>query len=103
MNEAELVNRLSTIKKALKIPSWYRQSLLIARFHSLCQKKYGKAIKTRGKSGWSLRDTAGALQISLHAVQDSVDVMKLVKGCPDYKTFSSRDEVFRAAQLKEGK
>jgi len=101
MNEAELIDRLAVIKKALKVPGWYRYSLLVARFHRLCQKKYGVPHRTQGKSGWGLRDTAAALQISMPSVQESVNVIKLIKKHPEARHFKTRDEVFRSYQTKD--
>jgi len=100
MQEAELVKKLASIRRILKIPSWYRQAVLVARFHRLCQKKYGIAIKTRGKSGWSLRDSAAALNISFPVVQECVNAMQAIRQYPELKELGSRDEVLRAYQMK---
>lgn len=100
MNDPVLVAKLSEIRKRLKIPTWYTHARLVYRFHKLCQRAYGVPKGGQGKSGWSLRDTAEALQLSLPTVLECVNVIKIVKLKPDFKNLKSRDEVFRQHQIK---
>ena len=78
MRKCFLKMKESEIKSKLEDRSihWSRRAILVAAFHSLKTRQYGEAVPGRPsigtRKGWSVRDTAEELKLSIGYVSDSI-------------------------------
>jgi site-specific DNA-methyltransferase (adenine-specific) len=92
--------KLVTIEENLRrvnLP-WYEISELVSEWHRTRQEQHGVAEAKKGKAqrgGWSMRDTAEELKMSLGFISEAVMVADAVKRDPALKNISDRDTAVR--------
>ncbi len=95
--ESEEKARQVTIEENLRrynLP-WWEQAKLVSEWHELKQVQLGKSAshrpeKGKEKTGWSMRDTADALAISLGMVSESALLSKAVERDPSLRNIKDR-------------
>jgi len=61
---------------------WQERCLLFSEIHDLCIKQHGKGTVGRGKTGWSLQDTADLVGKSKATLGEEIQMAKQLKGDP---------------------
>ncbi len=79
---------------------WWEQAKLVKEWHELKQTILGKSAshrpdKNKGKEGWSMRDTANELSISLGLVSESVLLANAVERDPSLRGIKDRATAVR--------
>lgn len=94
--------KLVTIEENLRRTNlpWYEIAVLVADWHTTRQSQHGISPSTRGKAnrerpGWSMRDTAEELKMSLGFISEAVMVANAVKRDPTLRNISDRDTAVR--------
>jgi len=94
--------KLTTIEENLRRKNleWWELAELVSEWHALRQEQLGKSAPTKGKEkrerpGWSMRDTAEELRISLGFVSEAVMLDAAVKRDPGLRAIKDRDTAVR--------
>jgi len=94
--------KLVTIEENLRrinLP-WWEIAFLVADWHETRQTQLGISLGIKGKAkrerpGWSMRDTAEELKMSLGFISEAVMVANAVKKDPTLRNISDRDTAVR--------
>lgn len=94
--------KLITIEENLRRTNlpWWDISRLVAEWHDTRQSQLGKAEPKKGKAtrenpGWSMRDTADELKMSLGFISEAVMLSKAVEKDPSLRNIADRDTAIR--------
>jgi 16S rRNA G966 N2-methylase RsmD len=85
--------------------SWYDSAALVKRLHALRQGQHGVSAshrpkKGKGKSGWSMRDTAKELDAALGAVSESILLADAVRDDPQLRNIKDRRTALKLVRAK---
>ena len=85
--------------------SWYDSAALVKRLHKLRQEQHGISASHRpkrgkGKSGWSMRDTAKELDAALGAVSESILLADAVRDDPQLRNIKDRRTALKLVRAK---
>jgi site-specific DNA-methyltransferase (adenine-specific) len=85
--------------------SWYDSAALVKRLHTLRQGEHGASAshrpkKGKGKSGWSMRDTAAELDAALGAVSESIMLADAVQDDPQLRNIKDRRTAIKLVRSK---
>jgi hypothetical protein len=87
-----------------KRPTWVNESLDVLQFHEQLQKNLGSTASGRpsgSKDGWSIRNTAEALKISLGKCHSLLIVGKALKKNPTLSHASSFTAAVKLAKREQ--
>jgi site-specific DNA-methyltransferase (adenine-specific) len=85
--------------------SWYDSAALVKKLHALRQGEHGASAshrpkKDKGKSGWSMRDTAKELDAALGAVSESIMLADAVQDDPQLRNIKDRRTALKLVRSK---
>lgn len=82
--------KLEAIKEELKKNRihWHYRAALVSLYHHLMQNQQGKAPAGRYGKGWSIRDTARDLDLSIGTVASYLKLDEAIIGKPELKKLS---------------
>lgn len=85
--------------------SWYDAADLVQRLHLLRQEEHGVSAshrpkKDKGKSGWSMRDTAKELDTALGSVSESIMLADAVQDDPQLRNLKDRRTALKLVRQK---
>ena len=85
--------------------SWYDAAELVQKLHVLRQEEHGASAshrpkKDKGKSGWSMRDTARELDTALGSVSESIMLADAVRDDPQLRNIKDRRTAIKLVRQK---
>jgi 16S rRNA G966 N2-methylase RsmD len=85
--------------------SWYDAAELVQKLHNLRQGEHGSSAshrpkKDKGKSGWSMRDTAKELDTALGSVSESIMLADAVRDDPQLRNIKDRRTAIKLVRQK---
>jgi hypothetical protein len=79
---------------------WVEDVLKLELQHQQYQIENGVATRGRGKTGWSISDTAMKLELSFGKVSQDLMLAGLVKSYPELRTLSKNQAILRAKEIQ---
>lgn len=91
--------RLHENLKRFNLP-WWDQVILVEELHQLRQKvhglpKEGRPVKSEGKTGWSIRDTARELSVGIGPLSEDLSLARAIRGNPALKNIKDKKTAIR--------
>lgn len=99
----ELDKRVVELEENLHEPlSWFEQAKLRIQIHNMFVKRHGKAIKGHESEGWSLKNTADELNVSLATISQDMHLVETANFAPTLGELSSRKQALKSIhKMKE--
>lgn len=81
--------------------TWQEECFAKKHLHELKQELHGSAVKGHDSSGWSMRDTAQALDESVGTVSMDIQLAKGIKAFPELMKEKSKTAAFKKLKTKQ--